>query len=271
MTKPDEFSLISRVETEVAFRPLADFFKTKAVDELLEAGGTTAETDPKTANLLDLVFGQLVERCHGAVRALSESPIEQVFLRSLMLQFLRNSQALVFMPPFRNTSADLREWVRQIRNLEQFLRWYEERHGTRHVADEFLDEQVRSGRMPIDELPLVRELLVLYELLPLRAAWHVALQSRFPALMTERGTARVDILLWVPVSRSLKIVVECDGFSGHRFARSFVRDRKRDRALKKLGFEVMRFSGAEINNDPREVASDLFDYLVKREPPSRIV
>lgn len=41
----------------------------------------------------------------------------------------------------------------------------------------------------------------------------------------------------------------------------FTQDRKRDRALQKRGFQVLRYSGSEIYTDPIGVSYDLLGHL----------
>ena len=79
------------------------------------------------------------------------------------------------------------------------------------------------------------------------------------------------MLFWKPALKAIRLVVECDGFSGHRFRIFFERDRKRDRALRSKGFEVFRFTGTEINCSPVAAATELFDFLSDREHSSRRV
>ncbi len=267
-TFPEGNAILPLLESEEKFRPLAAFFAERGADELAPAG---KGHKGKLPDLIKPAFQLVLERCHSAIRALAESPIEQVFLRSVMLSFLRNSQCLIFMPSFRNTLVELDAWQETLNKLKEFTRWYKLNHGSDTVADEYLAAQVSSGRMPPEELDYTKELLLLYHYLPFRGAWHVGLQAKFPGLLTPRGTPRVDMLFWLPAPRSIRLVVECDGFTGHRFRSTFERDRRRDRALKAKGFEVFRFTGMEINSNPVIAATELFSFLSDREHRSRRV
>lgn len=269
MTIPTESKeILPFLESEDRFRPLAAFFAEKSTEELLRPAKREAA---RLALIVKPAFDLILARCHGAIGARSESPIEQIFLRSMMLSFLRNSQCLIFMPPFRDTVAHLTGWQNTLKGLKDFTAWHKQRHDSDVITEEFLAGEVTSGRMPADELPYTKELLLLYHYLPFEGAWHVGLQARFPGLLTPRGTPRVDTLFWLPAPRSIRLVVECDGFMGHQFRSTFERDRRRDRALKTKGFEVFRFSGAEINRDPIAAANELFSFLSDREHRSRRV
>lgn len=74
---------------------------------------------------------------------------------------------------------------------------------------------------------------------------------------------RPDLVVWVPTAIDQKpVVVECDGFDYHSSRDQFASDRKRDRELSDAGFEVRRYSGTEIHNDPVGAAGELMVYLV---------
>ena len=73
---------------------------------------------------------------------------------------------------------------------------------------------------------------------------------------------RVDIFFTKLTNEKYKLVVECDGYEWHKSKESFIRDRKRDRALKAAGYEVLRFSGSEIIRDPISCANELHKYII---------
>ena len=59
-----------------------------------------------------------------------------------------------------------------------------------------------------------------------------------------------------------KIIVECDGHEFHQKSKQQVeKDNQRERDLKKLGYEVVRFSGSEIFKDAEKCVEDLLDIL----------
>ena len=59
-----------------------------------------------------------------------------------------------------------------------------------------------------------------------------------------------------------KIIVECDGHEFHQKSKQQVeKDNQRERDLKKLGYEVVRFSGSEIFKDVEKCVEDLLDIL----------
>jgi very-short-patch-repair endonuclease len=55
--------------------------------------------------------------------------------------------------------------------------------------------------------------------------------------------------------------VECDGYEYHSSQERFTADRRRDRALKAAGYDVLRFSGQEIFHNPAETGIEFFHHL----------
>jgi very-short-patch-repair endonuclease len=69
------------------------------------------------------------------------------------------------------------------------------------------------------------------------------------------GPYRADILI---EEDGRLLVVECDGAEFHAITKEQVeRDKRRDRYCAARGICVMRFSGAEINRDPRGCAAEV--------------
>jgi hypothetical protein len=53
------------------------------------------------------------------------------------------------------------------------------------------------------------------------------------------------------------LAVEVDGYEAHRGRIAFQQDRSKDRALKAAGYEVLRFTWAEVVGKPRKVADEI--------------
>ncbi|MCC9600028.1 endonuclease domain-containing protein [Stieleria sp. JC731] len=63
---------------------------------------------------------------------------------------------------------------------------------------------------------------------------------------------------------ALKLVVEVDG-EEHFTDEGRVHDRKRDRYLRELGFEIVRFEGYQVLNEPRMVRDCIVAAIRKRQ------
>lgn len=61
-----------------------------------------------------------------------------------------------------------------------------------------------------------------------------------------------------------KIIIECDGHEFHQKTKEQVkRDNEREYALKMAGYEIIRFSGSQIYNEPFKCVEDTYNYIMK--------
>ena len=74
----------------------------------------------------------------------------------------------------------------------------------------------------------------------------------------EGGGAEVDFL-W----REQRLVVEVDGYETHGTRRAFEHDRARDRRLKLLRYEVIRFTWRDVMLRPDRVARELAEFIAQ--------
>lgn len=70
------------------------------------------------------------------------------------------------------------------------------------------------------------------------------------------GKYRVDFLV-----EGRRIVVECDGYDYHKTKEQLLIDCKRQRDLTLQGYQVIRFSGTEINDNPDKCVKELLDMI----------
>lgn len=62
-----------------------------------------------------------------------------------------------------------------------------------------------------------------------------------------------------------KLAIECDGYEFHQKTKEQVQhDNEREFDLKMAGYEVLRFSGTQIYNNPLKCAEDTYNYIMKR-------
>jgi very-short-patch-repair endonuclease len=80
-----------------------------------------------------------------------------------------------------------------------------------------------------------------------------------PQVQVRHGDHRPDFL-W----REARLIVEVDGYEAHRGRIAFQTDRARDRALKAQGYDVLRFTWAEVVAQPAMVARELKAALERR-------
>lgn len=83
-----------------------------------------------------------------------------------------------------------------------------------------------------------------------------------PEVNRHVGAFEVDFL-W----REARLVVETDGYAFHRGRSHFESDRRRDLALRRLGYDVMRLSYSQVVGEPGQVAASLRAALPDRARP----
>lgn len=75
----------------------------------------------------------------------------------------------------------------------------------------------------------------------------------------------VDFFLLFASKELIKIVVECDGYEFHQKTKQQVKhDNEREMRIKLLGYDVLRFSGTQIYENPIKCANDIFDYVLTK-------
>lgn len=70
---------------------------------------------------------------------------------------------------------------------------------------------------------------------------------------------RADFLISYPFfGAHFAVVVECDGHAFHeRTKKQAARDRRRDRDIQRMGYQIFRFTGSELNADARGCAVEV--------------
>lgn len=69
------------------------------------------------------------------------------------------------------------------------------------------------------------------------------------------------------IDRQRELIVECDGHEFHEKTKEQAsRDKKRDRDLQKLGYEVFRFPGSDLWKNPVACAKEVLDYVCRCVP-----
>jgi very-short-patch-repair endonuclease len=60
-----------------------------------------------------------------------------------------------------------------------------------------------------------------------------------------------------------KIIIECDGYNFHQKTKEQIKhDNEREYDLKMAGYEIIRFSGSQIYNEPFKCAEDTYNYIM---------
>jgi hypothetical protein len=247
---------------EEKFKNLSKAFIEKAVEE-------DQKEDAEFAKWHSMALEAVTTINTKYVFDLCESPIEKIFMNSLLLGFLKaDSLGLIIHPTYQDTDEELTEFRTYFRNFLSFLEWYDNKFDSWTGIEDYLDGEVKAGKMEGTERDFLRQLTFRYHYLRMTSSYHLTLQAKFPGIIIDGKSIRPDLYFWLPSDKNVKVIVECDGFEHHSNKDSFVSDRKRDRVLQSKGFQVLRFSGSEIYNESVTVTSNILEFLWGIKPNS---
>lgn len=239
------------------FKLVAEFFAEKSVKMHAEK-----DCDSAFKDYLKLGLQLLISESIDLVFEYTDSPIERIFINSLVLNFIKaNPLSLVVMPSVRNAPQQIREFRDYNKNFREFISWYKDKYGDLKNVESYLDSELEKEKMSWEERKCLQRHLVYYVYLSLYDRFHLVLQPGIHDIKVDGRSVRPDMLFWIPSNENIKVLVECDGFKYHSDKVTFIRDRKRDRALKSAGYEVLRYSGSEIYCDPIGTSTDIAQYL----------
>lgn len=84
-------------------------------------------------------------------------------------------------------------------------------------------------------------------------------------IKVENKVYYADFILSLNNNDKLMLIVECDGHDFHKLTKEQVkRDNERDLALKKSGYEVIRFSGSQLYENAWKCADDVCSFIQER-------
>lgn len=63
------------------------------------------------------------------------------------------------------------------------------------------------------------------------------------------------------LKKDFKLVIECDGFDYHSNKKQMTYDYERENDLKLNGYDVIRFTGSQIYNNPMECLNKIIEYI----------
>lgn len=220
------------------------------------------ESDPEK---LEQYFRFALERVLRGIEIIfahAESPIEQIFFNSVnfianvSMYPLRFHEPIQFKPNTFKRLAETRERANLM--VDWYLQNRESLAGTHNDIDEFkewlgeLNEFSESFKYDIKSQFAGRNYYHTQDIFIQAELIDIIPNSPSPY--------RADALI-LSDDLKKKLVVECDGFLYHKEKPIFTRDRQKDRFLKAKGFDILRFSGSEINDDARECGFQLVHFL----------
>ncbi|HDZ05800.1 hypothetical protein LCGC14_0123670 [marine sediment metagenome] len=257
--------LRDKLENSGDFKLVLDFFLKKSIKEQTEM------PDESDGIPFSDFFSSYIENSSKInaeiVAEFCESPIERIFMNSLILLFIKNQFInLEITEPFKNAELEISN-IRIIhKNILNIIEDYKTKTGDFEMTgfESAMNNQIKAGVYTNEDYKLFEY----HRLIVKNFVWdsyHITLQAGFPEFKIDNKSTRVDLLIWKPNDERFKLIVECDGFKYHNTKEAFTSDRKRDRLYKSKGYQVIRFSGTEIWKDPISVSSELYDFIENYE------
>ncbi len=73
------------------------------------------------------------------------------------------------------------------------------------------------------------------------------------------------------LNKNFKLVIECDGYEFHQKTKKQVeKDNDREYNLKLLGYNILRFSGSEIYNNPKECVDKVLNFISQKNKGKKL-
>jgi len=200
----------------------------------------------------------------------SESPIEKIFLGALLIGFLVSQpDYLILISPTQDVDSLMKREKRLIELYEQIEKDYlqedrcegpEEKPGYLKNIDAYIFNLHKEGGISIEdyqELSVDRFRFITKSVIP----YYITPQVYISNVGKDKKFIRCDLFIWNPFNEKLRYIIEFDGYEWHSTNAKFTKDRIRDRDLLLQGYEVLRYSGKEINQDPMSCVKDLFKHI----------
>ncbi|GAC34942.1 endonuclease domain-containing protein [Paraglaciecola polaris] len=239
------------------FPALLDHFLRNQAEESMND-----EEDPIIRGVYPMAINTITKINSDMIDSFQESPIEKIFLRSLILGIVKNDPLFMVIHQLGNDAEyDLENYRKNYNSFCELLEFWESNKSSDMTIDAYLDMELDKGKMSIEERKYIGILTFRYHLLDMHESIHLTLQPKFSSIMIDGKSIRPDLYFWHPSRKDFGLIVECDGFEYHSSKEMFSKDRKRDRALHSKGYKVLRFSGQEIYNTPVSVAEEILDTL----------
>ena len=209
----------------------------------------------------------------------AESPIEKIFLGALLMGFLVSQpDCLMLISPTRDVDSLIEREKRLIELYEQIESAYlqekrccewnpeepweepeEESDYLKNIDDHIfnLHKEGDISTEDYQELSVNGFRFTAKSVTP----YYITPQVYIPNIGIDKKLIRCDLFIWNPFDEKLRCIIEFDGYEWHSTNEKFTEDKIRDRDLRYQSYEVLRYSGKEINQDPMSCVKDLFKHI----------
>jgi hypothetical protein len=226
------------LESKEHFEPLLNFFVQVSLKEREQS-----ENPSSYSNIYSRFIGNYSKINTNLIFENCQSPIERMFVSSLLLLFIKNGILGFTVTP-------------KLDDAEMGMKIYRENHeGILNMVDSYKkstgDLNLKNFESTFKELCKTtkyeeedfNEICHHYYIVKnfTYNSFYITLQPQFPNYKINNCGIRPDILIWSPGKEKIKLIIECDGFEFHKSKKSFINDRQRDRLLKMNGYDVLRY------------------------------
>jgi hypothetical protein len=222
------------------------------------------QPDQGLVSLCERWVTEAMERGVRLIARYSESPAERIFLNALLMGFIqRDPMHFCFEAPCADALGDVQRQRDAHAEVVNAFRQYAARTGDLggEQLEAMMDEDVEAGVLSAHERDQFLTHALLYEQMGFWDAFHLMMQPLFPALTGESGTPGADLLVWIPRHERFQAVVRCSGYGYRASEEAAAADRRQDGLFQLHGFQVVRYSGDEIQENPVAVGADLIERL----------
>lgn len=251
-------SMTERIQDPIQADAAVEVFLAAATEALVSEEGW----DKENADIAIRFVGLEARQAKRYIFKHSESPLETTFHMALLLGLLKwDPFGFMWTPAFDEDVTEVMSIYRQ--QHDQVLTIIDDYKAK--TGESTLWPMLRSLTDPNNKMFGEFTGMVLQhameESFGTWDAFHLTPQPKFKSIRVDGRTIRADALVWVPSDPNYRVVLECDGYEYHSDKPRFTTDRRRDRVLATNGYRVMRFSGAEVFEDPVATAVEAYDFL----------
>jgi hypothetical protein len=190
----------------------------------------------------------------------AESPVVTRFLNAFnIFSVLTRFSQLVFTEPYVSISQKMKVYREGYESFLAAKQAYIQKGGSLQNFVQSLDRTDMTKEKKDFYKYSLMVTSYLYE------EFHVSVHSTIEELVIQDECIRPDIFIWMPAKPQLKLIVECNDFNLHSDKKTFSLDRARDRMLQENGYQILRFSSNEVNENPWDRACELRDFLLTKQ------
>ena len=189
---------------------------------------------------------------------------EKNFLSAVLICSLVQGDLLLRIEaPFNFATEEIKR-ARDVYS-QVMLAWKKFQVNTGKTSMNSFIEYLYAANVFSEEQKMVFEQNMMMKILDHYRSYIFSIKSTFGDIKIRDKYLETNMLVWSIAQPDFKLLIECDRFDYQTDKSAFSDDRARDRYLQSLGFQIFRFSGSEIMEDPMVKAQELVNYLIRKQ------